>query len=86
PLEQLPQIIRHQPLNNPRHDQQPTQPNEMTSKVSGLEHLAVVNGVDVFALDAGTITNKGDGGWKNWGFTGDYDYDQDGKEVTFNKQ
>ncbi|MEV4049530.1 hypothetical protein, partial [Streptomyces sp. NPDC049744] len=32
PLEQLPQLVRHQPLNNPRHDQQPTQPNEMTSK------------------------------------------------------
>lgn len=51
--------------------------------VSGLEHLAVVNGVDVFALDSGTITNKGDGGWKNWGFTGTFDYAEDGKEVTF---
>ncbi|MEV8452367.1 hypothetical protein AB0467_21620 [Streptomyces sp. NPDC052095] len=51
--------------------------------VSGLEHLAVVDGFDVFALDSGTITNKGDGGWKNWGFTGTFDYAADGKEVTF---
>ncbi|MFJ7258090.1 hypothetical protein ACIQWV_37480 [Streptomyces sp. NPDC098085] len=53
------------------------------SGVSGLEHLAVVDGVDVFALDSGTITNKGDGSWKNWGFTGNFDYAEDAKEVTF---
>ncbi|MFJ2900139.1 hypothetical protein ACIO87_35365 [Streptomyces sp. NPDC087218] len=56
------------------------------TKVSGLEHLAVVNGVDVFAIDEGTITNKGDGGWRNWGFTGNYDYEEGGKEVTFGKR
>ncbi|MFE0420138.1 hypothetical protein ACFW25_39180, partial [Streptomyces tendae] len=31
-LEQLPQLVRHQPLNDPLHDGQLTQPNEMTSK------------------------------------------------------
>ncbi|MFJ1719863.1 hypothetical protein [Streptomyces sp. NPDC088244] len=56
------------------------------TKVSGLEHLAVVDGVDVFAIDGGTITNKGDGGWQNWGFTGNYDYDEKGKEVTFSNR
>jgi predicted TIM-barrel fold metal-dependent hydrolase len=28
PLEQLPQLIRHQPLNDPHHDRQPAQPPE----------------------------------------------------------
>ncbi|WP_162929104.1 hypothetical protein [Streptomyces sp. YIM 130001] len=56
------------------------------SEVSGLEHLAVVDGVDVFAIDDGTVTNKGDGGWKNWGFGGNYDRDEDDdKTVTFKK-
>ncbi|WP_069817328.1 hypothetical protein [Streptomyces sp. TP-A0874] len=53
------------------------------SGVSGLEHLAVVDGVDVFAIDEGTITNKGDGGWKNWGFAGTFERGEDSKEVTF---
>ncbi|MGW4233444.1 hypothetical protein ACWEF9_29990 [Streptomyces sp. NPDC004980] len=53
------------------------------SGVSGLEHLAVVDGVDVFAIDAGTVTNKGDGGWNSWGFTGNFAYAEDAKEVTF---
>lgn len=59
--------------------------NDMTfSGVSGLEHLATVNGVDVFSIDKGTVTNKGDGGWQNWGFTGQYDRDdKDPKVVTF---
>lgn len=59
--------------------------NDMTfSGVSGLEHLAVVNGVDVFAIDKGTITNKGDAGWTNWAFTGHFDRDPDNpKVVTF---
>lgn len=58
--------------------------NELSfSGVSGLEHLAVVDGVDVFAVDDGTIANNGDGGWKNWGFTGDFSYDADKKKVTF---
>ncbi|WP_128555735.1 hypothetical protein [Streptomyces triticagri] len=55
------------------------------SEVSGLEHLAEVDGVDVFAIDDGTITNKGDGGWKNWGFGGNYDREGDSKTVTFKK-
>lgn len=56
--------------------------NDMTfSGVSGLEHLAVVDGVDVFAVDKGTITNKGDGGWTNWGFTGHYDRPEDDPSV-----
>jgi hypothetical protein len=59
--------------------------NDMTfSGVSGLEHLAVVNGVDIFAIDKGTVTNKGDGGWTNWAFTGHYERDADNpKVVTF---
>ncbi|WP_425974763.1 hypothetical protein [Streptomyces sp. SR-10] len=35
------------------------------------------------AVDSGTITNRGDGGWKNWGFAGDFDYAEDAKAVTF---
>ncbi|MGW2707004.1 hypothetical protein, partial [Streptomyces sp. NPDC001340] len=31
-LEQFPQLIRHQPLNDRNHDRQPTDPNEMASK------------------------------------------------------
>ncbi|MFF5092203.1 hypothetical protein [Streptomyces niveus] len=34
------------------------------SGVSGIEHLAVVDGVNVFAVDEGTIVNNGDGGWR----------------------
>ncbi|CAM5660938.1 hypothetical protein SCANM63S_03591 [Streptomyces canarius] len=34
-LEQLPQLIRHQPLNDRNHDRQPTEPNEMASKARG---------------------------------------------------
>jgi hypothetical protein len=62
--------------------------NDMTfSGVSGLEHLAVVNGVDIFAIDKGTVTNKGDGGWTNWGFTGHYERDDDDpKVVTFDSK
>lgn len=60
--------------------------NEISfSAVSGLEHLAVVDGVDVFAVKDGTITNNGDGGWKNWGFAGNFKRDKDSKEVTFSK-
>ncbi|MFJ3498787.1 hypothetical protein ACIPPJ_35170, partial [Streptomyces sp. NPDC086091] len=35
-LEQFPQLIRHQPLNDRDHDQQPTEPNEMTSKARAM--------------------------------------------------
>ena len=56
--------------------------NDMTfAGVSGLEHLAVVDGVDVFAIDKGTVKNSGDGGWKNWAFTGHYDHDDDNPDV-----
>lgn len=51
--------------------------------ISGLEHLAVVDGVDIFAIDEGTVTNTGHGGWQNWGFTGTYEYDPDRKVVAF---
>ncbi|WP_406148755.1 hypothetical protein [Streptomyces sp. NBC_01012] len=54
--------------------------------VSGLEHLAEVDGVDIFSIEDGTIANNGDGGWKNWGFTGHYNYDEDGKKVTFSSK
>lgn len=62
--------------------------NDMTfSGVSGLEHLATVNGVDVYSIDQGTVTNKGDGGWQNWGFTGNFERSgDDGKEVTFSSR
>ncbi|MYR95238.1 MULTISPECIES: hypothetical protein [unclassified Streptomyces] len=56
------------------------------SGVSGLEHLAVVDGVDVFAIDSGTVTNRGDGGWKNWGFTGNFEQAEGAKEVTFSNR
>lgn len=60
--------------------------NDMSfSGVSGIEHLAVVDGVNIFAVDEGTIVNNGDGGWQNWGFTGYYDYDPDEKQVTFRR-
>lgn len=55
------------------------------SGVSGLEHLAVVDGVDIFSIKNGTIINNGDGGWKNWGFAGTYDREKDSKEVTFKR-
>lgn len=55
------------------------------SGVSGLEHIAVVDGVDIFSIKNGTIINNGDGGWKNWGFAGTYDRDKDSNEVTFKR-
>ena len=62
--------------------------NDMTfSRVSGLEHLAVVDGVDVFAIDKGTVTNSGDGGWSNWAFTGNFKRDdKNPKVVTFDSK
>ncbi|MBL0884823.1 hypothetical protein HGK34_00760 [Myceligenerans sp. I2] len=53
---------------------------------TGWEHLATVDGMDVIALDEGTVKNKGDGGWINWGFTGNYDYDPDKKIVKFKRR
>jgi hypothetical protein len=52
----------------------------------GLVHLAEVDGMDVIALNTGTVKNKGDGGWINWGFTGSYDYDPDKKTVKFKQR
>lgn len=37
----------------------------------------------MFAVYSGTITDRGDGGWKNRGFAGDFDYAEDAKAVTF---
>jgi hypothetical protein len=51
--------------------------------VSGYEHLATVDGMDVIALDSGIVKNNGDGGWINWGFNGKYEYDKDEKVVRF---
>ncbi|WP_281156418.1 hypothetical protein [Streptomyces sp. HYC2] len=56
------------------------------SGVSGLEHLAVVHGVDVFSIDRGTISNNGDGGWQNWGFAGNFERAEGSKEVTFSNR
>ncbi|GAB4085230.1 hypothetical protein GCM10028784_18600 [Myceligenerans cantabricum] len=53
---------------------------------TGWEHLATVDGMDVIAIDEGTVKNKGDGGWINWGFTGSYDYDSDNKSVRFRRR
>ncbi|WP_211341628.1 hypothetical protein [Myceligenerans xiligouense] len=53
---------------------------------TGWEHLATVDGMDVIAIDEGTVKNKGDGGWINWGFTGSYDYDPDTKTVRFEEK
>ncbi|WP_423461796.1 hypothetical protein ACO229_13810 [Promicromonospora sp. MS192] len=53
--------------------------------VEGLEHLATVDGVDVIAIDKGTVKNKGDGGWTNWGFTGEFEREGD-KTVHFSPQ
>lgn len=53
------------------------------SGISGLEHLAVVDGVDIFSVKDGTVINNGDGGWQNWGFAGDFTRDEGGKEITF---
>ena len=52
----------------------------------GLVHLATVDGMDVIALNSGTVKNKGDGGWINWGFTGSYDYDPDKKTIKFKQR
>ncbi|MFJ5895550.1 hypothetical protein ACIQFZ_08840 [Streptomyces sp. NPDC093064] len=56
------------------------------SRVSGLEHLAVVHGVDVFSIDEGTLSNNGDGGWQNWGFAGTFERAEGSKEVTFSSR
>src|SRR5690606_2915357 len=42
------------------------------SHLFGFVHLATVDGMDVIALTSGTVKNKGDGGWINWGFSGSY--------------
>jgi uncharacterized low-complexity protein len=52
--------------------------------LSGVEHLAVVDGVNIFSIDSGAVTNTGDGGWNNWGFTGQYEYDEEEMIVAFN--
>jgi hypothetical protein len=56
------------------------------SNLFGFVHLATVDGMDVIALNSGTVKNKGDGGWINWGFSGSYDYDPETKVVKFRQQ
>ncbi|MEU4364964.1 hypothetical protein [Promicromonospora sp. NPDC023987] len=56
------------------------------SNLFGFVHLATVDGMDVIALNSGTVKNKGDGGWINWGFTGSYDYDADRKTIKFKQR
>lgn len=51
--------------------------------LSGVEHLAEVDGVNIFSIDEGSIANTGDGGWNNWGFAGQFEYDEDEKVVDF---
>ncbi|MFI9489493.1 hypothetical protein ACIG47_24105 [Promicromonospora sp. NPDC052451] len=53
------------------------------SGLFGFVHLATVDGMDVIGINQGTVKNKGDGGWINWGFTGSYDYDPDTRTVKF---
>lgn len=56
------------------------------SNLFGFVHLAQVDGMDVIALNSGTVKNKGDGGWINWGFSGSYDYDPETKVVKFKQK
>ncbi|WP_460889295.1 hypothetical protein [Promicromonospora xylanilytica] len=56
------------------------------SNLFGYVHLATVDGMDVIGLNEGTVKNKGDGGWINWGFSGTYDYDPDKKTVKFRQR
>ncbi|MBA8807451.1 hypothetical protein [Promicromonospora sukumoe] len=53
------------------------------SNLFGFVHLATVDGMDVIGMTSGTVKNKGDGGWINWGFTGTYDYDPEIGTVKF---
>lgn len=46
---------------------------EFGPDVKGLEYLAKVDGFTVMALDSGRVENLGDGGWINWGFSGNRD-------------
>ncbi|MBO0608762.1 hypothetical protein [Myceligenerans salitolerans] len=45
------------------------------SDVQGLERLAAEGDFDVFALDEGTVTRRGDGGYINWAFYGRFERD-----------
>ncbi|MFD7023869.1 hypothetical protein [Promicromonospora sukumoe] len=54
--------------------------------VGGFDHLATVDGMDVIALDGGTVKNNGDGGYNNWRFRGQFDYDSDEKVVRFEEK
>ncbi|MDR7381664.1 hypothetical protein [Promicromonospora iranensis] len=56
------------------------------SNLFGFVHLATVDGMDVIAMNSGTVKNKGDGGWINWGFSGSYDYDPETKIVKFKQK
>ncbi|PUB30164.1 hypothetical protein C8K30_102546 [Promicromonospora sp. AC04] len=53
------------------------------SHAEGFEHLATVDGMDVIAIDKGTVENKGDGEYNNWRFKGNFDYDEEEKTVEF---
>lgn len=54
---------------------------EFGADVTGLEHLGKESGFDIYALDEGTVTRQGDGGYINWAFYGRFDRDDD--VVTF---
>ena len=54
------------------------------SNVEGLVHLATVDGMDVIAIDKGTVKNKGDGGYNNWRFGGNRE--RDGMTVKFSSK
>ena len=56
------------------------------SNLFGFVHLATVGEKDVIALNSGKVHNKGDGGWDNWGFTGNYDYDPGRMTVVFKQR
>ncbi|MDB4973539.1 MAG: chitinase, partial [Myxococcaceae bacterium] len=51
------------------------------SFLSGLRHIATVNGRSVFLLDGGVVSNAGDGGYRNWGYSGVFE--RDGNAVYF---
>ncbi|MBO0608765.1 hypothetical protein [Myceligenerans salitolerans] len=56
---------------------------EFAPDVKGREYLAEVENFYVVALDSGKVTRKGDGGYINWSFDGNYSRPGDGNVVRF---
>ncbi|MFE7508151.1 hypothetical protein [Promicromonospora sp. NPDC057488] len=56
---------------------------EFGPDVTGKVHLATVGDFYVVGLDSGTVTRKGDGGYLNWAFKGNFNRPGDNKVVKF---